>query len=114
VAAHCRIKILAKGKKYESRRKCFVINKIKNVEVKEQFKIELKNRHQILSDVETENVKEMWDAIRTNLLELSENSFGYRNRFKKDWMSVDIWNLIEKRNTVKLRLNSCKTRNRKK
>jgi hypothetical protein len=51
VAAHCRIKILAKGKEYESRRKCFDINKIKNVEVKEQFKIELKNRYQILSDV---------------------------------------------------------------
>ena len=45
-------------------------------------------------------------------MEISENTIGYRDRNKKDWMSAETWEKIKERKHKEL-LNRAKTRNQK-
>ena len=46
-------------------------------------------------------------------MEISENTIGYRDRNKKDWMSAETWEKIKERKHKKELLNRAKTRNQK-
>jgi hypothetical protein len=51
------------------------------------LKIELKNRFQLLTDmekVENENIEETWRKIQTTSSETSEKVFGFKEKNKKD------------------------------
>jgi hypothetical protein len=80
--------------------------------VQELFKTELKNRFQLLTDMEnmeTETVKEKWKKIRTAFLETSENVLGFKEKNQKDWMTPHTWEKIRERKKVKDEMNVCKT-----
>ena len=66
------------------------ISKLKDdKKVPKIFKIELKNRLQILTDMENaenETVEEKWRKIQTAFLETSENVLGFKEKNKKDRM----------------------------
>ena len=50
--------------------------------VQELFKIELKNRFKILTDIENETVEEKWRKIQTTFLETNENVLGFKGKQK--------------------------------
>jgi hypothetical protein len=82
----------------------------------ESFKIELKYRFQVLTDMENmenETIKEKWRKIQTAFTEASENVLDFKEKNKKDWMTQQTWEKIRGRKNVKEELNACKTQARK-
>ena len=93
------MKIQAYNQRTRQLRKRYDISKLKdNKKVRELFKIELKNRFKILTDmenIESETVEEKWRKIRTAFLETSENVLGFKEKKnKKDWMTQQTWERI--------------------
>jgi hypothetical protein len=55
--------------------------------VRESFKIELKNRFQALTDmenVENETIEEKWRKIRIDFTEASDSVLGFKEKGKKN------------------------------
>ena len=87
VVGKFKMKIQAYNQRTRQLRKRYDISKLKdNKKVRELFKIELKNRFQILTDmenIESETVEEKWRKIRTAFLETSENVLGFKEKKKQ-------------------------------
>jgi len=84
--------------------------------IQELFKIELKNRFQLLTDmekVENETTEEKWRKIRTTFSEASEKVLGFKEKNKKDWLTQQTWEKIGEQKKVKDDMNVCKTQVRK-
>ena len=84
--------------------------------IQELFKIELKNRFQLLTDmekVENETTEEKWRKIRTTFSEASEKVLGFKEKNKKDWLTQQTWEKIREQKKVKDDMNVCKTQVRK-
>jgi len=63
--ANFRFKILAPRKKFETRRKKYNVQKLQMSSVREEFKLELKNRLSVLSTLNEDTyVEESWKAIK--------------------------------------------------
>jgi hypothetical protein len=117
IVAKFKMKIQAYNRRTGKLRKRYDIGKLKDDEnVRESFKIELKNRFQALTDmedVENETVEEKWRKIRTAFTEASKNVLGFKGKNKKDWLTQQTWEKIRERKNVKEEMNACKTRARK-
>jgi hypothetical protein len=87
VVAKFRMKIQANKQRERQLRKRYDTSKLKDdKKVQELFKIELKNRFQLLTDmenVENETIEEKWRKIRTAFSETSENVLGFKEKNKK-------------------------------
>ena len=110
VVAKFKMKIQANSQRTRQLRKRYDISKLKeDMKARELFKIELKNRFQILTDmvnIENKSVEETWRKTRTTFVETNENVLGFKERNKKDWMTQQIWEKIRERKNVK-RGNEC-------
>ena len=95
VVAKFKMKIQAYSQRTRQLRKRYDISKLKeDMKARELFKIELKNRFQILTDmenIENETAKETWRKTQTAFVETSENVLGFKERNKKDWMTQQTW-----------------------
>jgi hypothetical protein len=91
VVAKFKMKIQAYNRRTGQLRKRYDISILEDSEnVWESFKIELKNRFQVLTDMENmenETIEEKWRKIRTAFTEASENVLGFKEKNKKDWMT---------------------------
>ena len=67
----------------------------------EKFKIELKNRFSVLSQLPEEPVKEHWNSLREIQTTTCKTVLGKKNRKHKEWLSTDIWALITRREHLK-------------
>jgi stage III sporulation protein SpoIIIAA len=98
------------GKQYDTR-------KLKDdKKIQELFKIELKNRFKLLTDmekVENENIEETWRKIQTIFSETSEKVFGFKEKNKKDWLTQQTWEKIREWKKVQDEMNVFKIRVRK-
>jgi hypothetical protein len=112
--AHFKFKIKKAEKKFVVQNKKCDIQKLKNKEKREEFKLELKNKFQILQEFpHTEiDIERKWREINVIFLETSEK-ISFKNKLKKDWMSEETWEAIETRKNLKAKLNHCKTRQQK-
>jgi hypothetical protein len=117
VMVHFKFKIKKAEKKFEGQNKKFGIQKLKNKEKREAFKLELKNRFKILqesSHPDTEiDIERKWREIKDIFIETSEKNIIFKNKLKNDWMSEEIWEANGKRKNLKANLNQCKTRQQK-
>jgi hypothetical protein len=59
------------------------------------------------------NIEEKWRDVKKVCQEVSEEVLGYKRKDKKDWISEDTWELIQKRKESKAKVNNSKTRKRK-
>ena len=63
--ADFKFKILAARKKFETRRKKYSVQKLQKPSVREEFKLELKNRFLVLSTQNEEtHIEARWKAIK--------------------------------------------------
>ena len=110
VVTKFKMKIQAYSQRTRQLRKRYDISKLKDdKKARELFKIELKNRFHILTDmenIENETVEETRRKIRTAFVETRENVLGFKERNKKDWMTQQTWEKIRERKNVK-RGNEC-------
>ena len=110
--ARIRIKIAAIKKHFETRKMKYDVGKLKNEHIKQQFKLELKNKFDALS-IEGDDIEEHWFKIKDALVSTAEDVIGFRSSKRKVWMTSNTWDLIEQRRMVKMKLIDCKTRNKK-
>ena len=117
LVAKFKVKIQAYSQRTRQLRKRYDISKLKeDMKARELFKIELKNRFQILTDmvnIENKSVEETWRKTRTTFVETNENVLGFKERNKKDWMVQQTWEKIREWKNVKEEMNVYKTRARK-
>ena len=112
--ANFRFKILAARKKIETRRKKYNVQKLQIPSVREEFKLELKNKFSVLSTQnEDSDFEESWKAITNVYIETSEKILGFRENQQKEWISEETWKEIERRKLTKENVNRSKTRQQK-
>ena len=91
VVAKFKMKIQPYKRRTEHLRKQYDVSKLKDDEnVRESFKIELKNRFQALTameNMENETIDEKWRKIRIAFTEVSDSVLGFKGKNnKEDWM----------------------------
>jgi len=60
--------------------------------VREEFKLELKNRFSVLSSqTENTNIEESWKILKNVYTETSEKILGFRENQQKEWISEETW-----------------------
>jgi len=114
MVAYFRFKILAAKKNFEARRKKYTVQKIQKPSIREEFKLELKNRFSVLSTQnEDTGIEESWKTIKNVYIEIREKILGFRENRQKGWISEEAWKEIETRKLAKENVNRNKTRQEK-
>jgi hypothetical protein len=82
----------------------FNLNKLNDVEGKEQFRVEVSNRFAALEDFDTEvEINSAWETIRENVKILAKESLGYFELKKhKPWFDEGCRKLLDQRKEAKL------------
>ena len=90
------------------------VQKLQIPSLREEFKLELKNRFSILSTRnEDTDIEVSWKAIKYAYVETSEKILGFRENQQKEWISEETWKQTETRKLVKENVNRRKTRQQK-
>ena len=97
----CKLKLKLKKSTKEQREPLYDSGKLKDPTVKNQFVVELNNRFQVLEDTPADDINALCDNIHSAFLNASENVLGYRRRERKEWISDNTWQIIEKRKAAK-------------
>jgi hypothetical protein len=75
----------------------FNLKKLKEVEVKEQYRVEISNRFAALEELDTEvDINRAWETIRENITILAKESLGYYGLKKhKPWFDEGCSKLLD-------------------
>jgi hypothetical protein len=110
VLAEFKLRIMQLGRNLKAEERRFNVQNLKDKKKCEEFKIELRNRFQVLSslsaDYDDDDVNIKWLKIKEVCLGTNEKVHGCRDRKQKKWMSGATWNKIK---DGKLRINNSKT-----
>ena len=98
---------LAKIKKQKGRVQRLDVEKLKTTKYMEEFRMELRNRFNILED-DVSDVEESWSKYKKIYEETGQKILGKRKKVKKEWISDDPWNNIAERKSIKTDINSKK------
>jgi hypothetical protein len=105
---------LATRKKIETRRKKYNVQKLQIPSLREEFKLQLKNRFFILSSRNKDtDIEASWKAIINVHTEASEKIVGFRENQQKEWISEEKWKETETRKLVREKVNRSKKRQQK-
>ena len=107
---------IAKVRKGDSGRVRFEVSKLKDLEVRNAFKLALHNRFeglQQLMEEEELSVDDEWRQIEQGYVETCELVLGRAKANRKEWISKETWELIEQRKVAKNTTNMVRTRNQK-
>ena len=80
--------------------KKFDIGKLRTSKAKQDFKLELRNRFQVLQNHDSKNdiqIDDLWERVRETYSESSEKVLGYKRQVHKDWITPGTWKLIDER-----------------
>ena len=111
--AKVRIKIV-KVRKERSCRVRFDVTRLSDLETRDQFKLVLQNRFECLQQLEEEpSVDDEWREIEKGYVEACEEVLGKAKSTKKEWISKEPWEIIERRQVAKNAVNMATTRNQK-
>ena len=99
VLCKLQLKLRSSGKK--NKQQLFDSNKLKDLNVKTQFNLTLKNRFDILESTPADDINSLCTKIQNIYLDTSQEVLGYKKRDRKEWISIDTWNLIRERKVIK-------------
>lgn len=99
---------LAKPKSRGAKGK-FATYKLNDRIMKERYQQEVK-KHLIEENSQQLEIEEDWDNIKNGILHAAENTIGRIRHKRKEWISVQTEELVEKRRTAKARKDSTGTR----
>ena len=114
VCTKLRLKLWAAPERRGIRRTRYDTQKLESGECRRQFRLELRNRFEILQREEQEDDKiDQPEAVlekANNILEKTYNMtakkvLGYKTKKVKPWISKEAWDLIEQRKEIKLKLD---------
>jgi hypothetical protein len=83
------------------------VYKLKNGNVKREFRTHLRNKYEeVINEEENkgkdesvvveDSIENKWEKIKATLL-----TAGYKEKARKEWISVESWKLIEERRAIK-------------
>ena len=98
---------LRQARKRQERGKRIASEKLRDEATRNLFKIEIRNRFQVLSS-DTDHEVTLDDFNKT-YRETAEEILGFKKREQKDWIQVATWDKIEERRVMKQRMNSTKS-----
>jgi hypothetical protein len=89
MVADFKLKILATRQRFEIRTKKYNVQKLQTPSVRDEFKLELKNRFSVLSiQNETTDIEANWRG-KNVYIETSEKILGFRENRQKEWISEE-------------------------
>ena len=95
------VKLRLKRKKEEKTVRPIDVEKLKNADTAEKFRLELTNRFEILQH--SEDIEKEWDQLKNCVNETAEKTVGRRRGSRKEqWISEETWQVIDKRKKAKL------------
>ena len=107
-------KVKLKLRKFESRegsrRLKFQVNLLQDTHRKQEFELALKNRFQLLQDLEETDIEEHWTKIREIFESTCKEELGPKTYKNKDWMTQESLDKVEERKRLKTKINNSRTR----
>ena len=102
----------------------YELSKLKVLEIKQRFVLELKNRFSCLAETELDetgnddtqsakSVEEKWSNIKKAYSETAKSVLGHRERKSKTWISAKSWNKIDERRKLKKKFKETRSERRK-
>jgi hypothetical protein len=86
------------GRQYDSSR-------LKDPVIKNEFVLKLRNRFQVLEDLNDET-EITWTSIKENFQSTAKEILGHKKPEKKDWISEETWIKIEERKKLKNKIHN--------
>ena len=96
---------LRKAKKAEQRSPLLDVQKLKDPVIKRQFQLEVRNRFEVLRDQHQLDL----DDFNEVMVDVGQETLGWRRRKKEEWISTKTWDMIGKRKAIKNKLLSAKS-----
>jgi len=87
--------------------------KLTSAAANEDFFITIRNKFQILADIDTDSIESKWERVKTALQSTCEEKLGYKKRSYKSWLRDDTVTKIEERRSIKLKFDPARTRTQK-
>jgi hypothetical protein len=84
----------------------FDVGKLQDPKIQQEFKLEIKNRFQLLENLSTEDTdtipvnNDEWQQIHKIYTEASEKVLGFKRQVHKEWITPETWKLIDERKVV--------------
>ncbi|KAL9979384.1 hypothetical protein ACROYT_G017038 [Oculina patagonica] len=102
-----RMKLAAKRKVGVSGRKRFNTAKLRDMGVREEVTVTLRNKFEVLADIDEDDqdVDRMWQHCKNIFADTCKEVLGYRETTRKEWISENTWKGIEARREAKQKLN---------
>jgi hypothetical protein len=108
ILIRARIQLKLRAVKKVQRRRKFTVYKLKQAEVEEAFRLELRNRFSALENIDDENnIDKKWEKIRDCFTSTATETLGYRKNVKEEWLTSETWNLISERKKIKSKMLDC-------
>jgi hypothetical protein len=95
---------ISRGRKITSDRKKYDVRKIGMPDIQNLSRNQLQESIASIQNMDTINIEDRWKNIKTLLNNICENSLGFVNRRKKEWISSSTWEKIEERRWLKAEL----------
>ncbi|KAK3083145.1 hypothetical protein FSP39_015073 [Pinctada imbricata] len=89
IRSKVRIKLKKNKQNKETNRKKFDIYKLQQPEKRRAFSVELKNRFQVLDELDS--VEDIWDSMRSGYTETAHKILGVKEKGQKPWISRNSW-----------------------
>lgn len=101
------VKIKLKNQARKKTQKVLDVQKLKVVETRQQFQLELKNRFSILAEYEEDadeewGVEEQWRMLKDTVTNTAQKVIGFRRGTRKEqWITRNTWSAIDERRILK-------------
>ena len=80
----------------------FNLGKLKELEVKEKYQIEIKNRFEALQNLNVDDVNRVWENIKENLKTAGKESLGLHEwKQHKQWFDKECVDFLDQRKQLK-------------
>ncbi|XP_063410454.1 craniofacial development protein 2-like [Mytilus trossulus] len=108
VTANIKLKLMRASEPCRVQR--FDTGKLRHIKNNHDFKLELKNRFQLLEQLksnnteESETVDEQWQEVEDLFKKTSEKILGFKRQKHKEWIKQETWSLIDNRKELKKKI----------
>ncbi|CAG2220071.1 unnamed protein product [Mytilus edulis] len=104
------------NKKAKSRRKKFNVDLFKDPKVVQDYHILLQNKFSVLENLHDDetSINTAWEMTRDSIVQACEETVGYLQQNRKQWMSENTWKIVNERRQVKEKVLTAITRQQKK
>ena len=95
--------------KTKSSSKKYDTTKLKLPEYQQAFKLELQNKFANLQELDSEDMKTHWTAVKESYQKTAEATIGFHQKKSKPWISEESWRKVDERRNLKEKINSTKS-----